>query len=47
MKKYGILLLFWVTIIGFWQIAFLQNGMKWNFVDDLLPSVLVMLYFSC
>lgn len=38
MKKKGILLLFIITIIAFWQIAFLQNGMKWDFVDAFLPS---------
>jgi hypothetical protein len=38
MNKKGILLLFLVTIIAFWQIAFLQNGMKWDFVDAFLPS---------
>jgi hypothetical protein len=38
MKKKGILLLFLITIIAFWQIAFLQNGMKWDFVDAFLPS---------
>jgi len=38
MKKKGILLLFLVIIVAFWQVAFLQNGMKWDFVDAFLPS---------
>ncbi|MBW6534986.1 MAG: YfhO family protein [Mariniphaga sp.] len=38
MKKKEILILFLITIIAFWQIAFLQNGMKWDFVDAFLPS---------
>ncbi|WP_372950482.1 hypothetical protein [Mariniphaga sp.] len=38
MKKKEILLLFLVTILAFWQVAFLQNGMKWDFVDAFLPS---------
>lgn len=32
------LLLFIVVILAFWQLAFLQNGMKWDFVDAFLPS---------
>ena len=27
-----------VVIIAFWQVFFLQNGMKWDFVDAFLPS---------
>lgn len=38
MKKREILLLFLVTILAFWQVAFLQNSMKWDFVDAFLPS---------
>lgn len=38
MKKKLILLLFLVTLLAFWQVAFLQNGMKWDFVDAFLPS---------
>jgi hypothetical protein len=38
MKKKEILLLFLVTILAFWQVAFLQNSMKWDFVDAFLPS---------
>jgi len=38
MKKKEILLLFLVTILAFWQVTFLQNGMKWDFVDAFLPS---------
>ena len=37
-KKYGSLLLLVVCIMAFWQIAFLQNGMKWDFVDAYLPA---------
>lgn len=38
MKKGGYLLLMLVVIIAFWQLFFLQNGMKWDFVDAFLPS---------
>ncbi|HYQ57387.1 MAG TPA: hypothetical protein VEP89_08555, partial [Draconibacterium sp.] len=37
-KKYGSILLFAVCIVAFWQLAFLQNGMKWDFVDAYLPA---------
>ncbi|WP_319500430.1 YfhO family protein [uncultured Draconibacterium sp.] len=37
-KKYGSILLLAVCIIAFWQVAFLQNGMKWDFVDAYLPA---------
>ncbi len=38
MRKKGYLLLLLVTIAAFWQIFFLQNGIKWDFVDAFLPS---------
>ncbi len=38
MKKGGFILLALVTVIAFWQLFFLQNGMKWDFVDAFLPS---------
>ena len=38
MKRKGYLLLLFVIIIAFWQVFFLQNGMKWDFVDAFLPS---------
>ena len=38
MKKGGYLLLILVVVIAFWQVFFLQNGMKWDFVDAFLPS---------
>ncbi|PIF05501.1 MAG: hypothetical protein CSA36_06245 [Draconibacterium sp.] len=38
MKRKGYLLLFVVTIVAFWQVFFLQNGIKWDFVDAFLPS---------
>jgi len=38
MKKGGYLILILVVIIAFWQLFFLQNGMKWDFVDAFLPS---------
>lgn len=38
MKRKGYLLLLFVTIVAFWQVFFLQNGMKWDFVDAFLPS---------
>ena len=36
LNKYLLLLL--VVLVAFWQIAFLQNGMKWDFADAFLPS---------
>jgi hypothetical protein len=38
MRKGGYLLLMLVVITAFWQVFFLQNGMKWDFVDAFLPS---------
>ena len=38
MKKKEYLLLLLVIILAFWQVVFLQNGMKWDFVDAFLPS---------
>lgn len=38
MKKSGFLLLALVIVVAFWQLFFLQNGMKWDFVDAFLPS---------
>lgn len=38
MRKGGYLLLMLVVIIAFWQVFFLHNGMKWDFVDAFLPS---------
>ena len=38
MKKKGYLFLLLVVIVAFWQISFLQKGMKWDFVDAFLPS---------
>ena len=38
MKKGGYILLLLVIIIAFWQLFFLQNGIKWDFVDAFLPS---------
>ncbi len=38
MKKKGYLLLLLVTVAAFWQVFFLQNGIKWDFVDAFLPS---------
>ncbi len=38
MKKGGYILLFLVIVIAFWQLVFLQNGIKWDFVDAFLPS---------
>lgn len=32
------LLFILVTVLAFWQLAFLQNGMKWDFTDAFLPS---------
>ena len=38
-KQINKYLLFFIAVIAaFWQIAFLQNGMKWDFVDAFLPS---------
>ncbi|KJF44323.1 YfhO family protein [Draconibacterium sediminis] len=37
-RKYGSILLFAVCIVAFWQVAFLQKGMKWDFVDAYLPA---------
>lgn len=38
MKKRGFLILLFAVIAAFWQLVFLQNGMKWDFVDAFLPS---------
>lgn len=38
MKSYKYLLFLLVIIIAFWQVVFLQNGMKWDFVDAFLTS---------
>lgn len=38
MNKKGYLLLLLVVMLAFWQIFFLQNGMKWDFTDAFLPS---------
>ncbi|HPE75301.1 MAG TPA: hypothetical protein PLC80_04400 [Draconibacterium sp.] len=38
MKKGGYILLLLVIIVAFWQLVFLQNGIKWDFVDAFLPS---------
>ncbi|MCG6188278.1 YfhO family protein [Maribellus maritimus] len=38
MRKKEYLLFVLVVIAAFWQIFFLQNGMKWDFVDAFLPS---------
>ncbi len=38
MNKRGYLLLIPIVIVAFWQVFFLQNGMKWDFVDAFLPS---------
>ncbi|MFW6257304.1 MAG: hypothetical protein ACOC11_00845, partial [Prolixibacteraceae bacterium] len=38
MKSYKYLLLFGVVALAFWQVFFLQNGIKWDFVDAFLPS---------
>ena len=38
MKKRGYFIIFFTVIAAFWQLAFLQNGMKWDFVDAFLPS---------
>lgn len=37
-KNWGAFVLLAVCIIAFWQIALLQNGMKWDFVDAYLPA---------
>lgn len=38
MKRKYYLLLLLVIILAFWQVFFLQNGMKWDFTDAFLPS---------
>jgi hypothetical protein len=38
MQKRGYLIILFAVIIAFWQLFFLQNGMKWDFVDAFLPS---------
>ncbi len=38
MKRKEVLLLLLVAITALWQVFFLQNGMKWDFVDAFLPS---------
>lgn len=38
MKKKEFLFLLLVVIVAFWQVSFLQNAMKWDFVDAFLPS---------
>jgi hypothetical protein len=38
MKKRGFIILTVTSVIAFWQLFFLQNGMKWDFVDAFLPS---------
>lgn len=38
MKKRGFILLTIASVIAFWQLFFLKNGMKWDFVDAFLPS---------
>ncbi len=38
MKKRTYLLFLVVISVAFWQVLFLQNGMKWDFVDAFLPS---------
>ena len=38
MKIKNYLLFFLITTIAFWQIFFLQNSMKWDFIDAFLPS---------
>ncbi|WP_346855894.1 hypothetical protein [uncultured Draconibacterium sp.] len=38
MKRKDYLFLFFVVMVAFWQVSFLQNGMKWDFVDAYLPS---------
>ncbi len=37
-KKRTYLLFLVVISVAFWQVLFLQNGMKWDFVDAFLPS---------
>ncbi|WP_347839205.1 YfhO family protein [uncultured Draconibacterium sp.] len=37
-KKYGTFILLAVATLAFWQVAFLKNGMKWDFVDAYLPA---------
>ncbi|MCY1720807.1 YfhO family protein [Prolixibacteraceae bacterium Z1-6] len=38
MRKREYLFLGFVVIVAFWQVSFLQSGMKWDFVDAYLPS---------
>ena len=38
MQKRGYLIILFAVIVAFWQLVFLQNGMKWDFVDAFLPS---------
>lgn len=38
MHKKGYLIILGVIIVAFWQLVFLQNGMKWDFVDAFLPA---------
>lgn len=38
MKFKGYLLFLLVVIIAFWQVFFLQNSLKWDFIDAFLPS---------
>lgn len=39
LKKLNLYLILLIVIIfAFWQVFFLQNGMKWDFVDAFLPS---------
>ncbi len=38
MKHKGYLLFLLVVIIAFWQVFFLQNSLKWDFIDAFLPS---------
>ncbi|WP_319591617.1 YfhO family protein [uncultured Draconibacterium sp.] len=37
-KKWGTLILLAICIVAFWQVAFLQNALKWDFVDAYLPA---------
>lgn len=38
MKGKAYLLLLLVVVLAFWQVSFLQYGIKWDFVDAFLPS---------
>ena len=38
MKIRNYLLIFLIIIIAFWQVFFLQNSLKWDFIDAFLPS---------